>query len=220
MIYVCCKLFLFVRKSPRYEKRKKDYFYRKAKQQGYRSRASYKLLEIQKKFKVLKKGYNVVDLGAAPGGWLQVTSEIVGEKGKVIGIDLKPILPFKNSKNIITITGNAESPLVQKKAIELMGDKADVVLSDMAPDVTGNWTLDHSRQISLATLAFEIAKKILKEDGSFIVKVFMGEESTAFYETLKKEFKTVKHFRPKATRQQSAEEYFVCMGFKRAGTDE
>ncbi len=202
-----------MRKSPRYEKRKKDYYYRKAKQKGYRSRASFKLLEIQKKFKIMRRGDKVVDLGAAPGGWLQVASEIIGNQGTVIGIDLKPILPLENLTNVITLVGNAESPLIQTKIIQILKGKADVVLSDMAPDVSGNWNLDHSRQISLAYLALDITTKILKPKGNFVVKVFMGSNSQEFTDSVKQKFEHIKHFRPQATRQQSAEEYLICTGF-------
>ncbi len=199
--------------SDRYSKRKKDFYYRTAKRQGYRSRASFKLKEIQKKYRIFRKGDLAVDLGAAPGGWLQVISEEVGPKGLVVGVDLKPILDFENRPNIITIVGNAESPLVQEKIISLLKEKPDVVVSDMAPNVTGHWDLDHARQISLARTAHSIARNLLKQQGRFLVKVFMGQETEDFLAELKDDFAEVLRFRPKATRKTSAEEYFVCRGY-------
>ena len=193
--------------------RKDDYYYNKAKEEGYRSRASYKLKQIQERFGVFDSAERVVDLGAAPGGWLQVAAEYVGEDGLVVGVDLLPIEPL-GLGNVVTIVGDVEDPLVREEVVEVLGGCADVVLSDMAPNVVGDWGLDQFRQISLARLALGLSLRLLHDDGWFVVKVFQGGEHERFIREVKHYFREVKNFKPRASRRQSAERYLVAHGLK------
>ncbi len=195
------------------EKRKKDYFYRKAKVEGYRSRAAYKLLQANKSYRFIKPRNRVVDLGCAPGGWLQVASKLVGSKGKVLGVDLKPIKPL-NLPNVQFLQGDVSDESLPKKIISLIGGKLDVVLSDLSPSISGVWEVDHARQIDLAASALSIAKLTLKDGGSFFVKVFDGPYLKEFIAEMKKHFHEVKILKPKASRAESAELYLLGKGFK------
>ncbi len=188
---------------------RRDYYYKKAKIEGYRSRAAYKLKEIFKRFKVVKKGFIVIDLGAAPGGWLQVAREFVGEKGFVLGVDLAPIKPFswKNVKTMQLDITSEEAINVIKES--LPKNYADLVISDLAPKVSGVWSLDHFRQIFLAEKALEIAEKILRPGGNIVIKVFQGELLPDFIRKVKKLFRKVKLVKPKASRKHSAEIYVI-----------
>ncbi len=196
------------------EERKDEYYFKKAKKEGYRSRASYKLKQINEKYRVFQPGMLVIDLGCAPGGWIQVMRELVGETGRIIGVDLLPVQPF-NHDNITIIQGDFTLPETLGKVLEEShNEKANVIASDMAPDVSGHWSLDHERQIYLAELAFQACKPLLRKKGVFITKVFMGQYLKAFEQNLRKAFTAVYHYRPKATRKKSAEEYLICKGFK------
>lgn len=195
------------------EKRKKDYFYRKAKVEGYRSRAAYKLLQANKSYRFIKPRNSVVDLGCAPGGWLQVASKLVGFKGKVLGVDLKPIKPL-NLPNVQFLQGDVSDESLPKKIISLIGGKLDVVLSDLSPSISGVWEVDHARQIDLAASALSIAKSTLKDGGSFFVKVFDGPYLKEFIAEMKKHFHEVKILKPKASRAESTELYLLGKGFK------
>jgi len=187
-----------------------DYYYRKAKIEGYRSRAAYKLKEINEKFKILKKGDVVVDLGAAPGGWIQVSREIVGEGGLVVGVDLNPIAKFPWS-NVKTIQADITNPeTVEKIKAMLPKGYADVVLSDVSPKISGAWDTDHARQIFLAGNALKIAVEILREGGICVLKVFQGCLLKEFLNEVKKYFEEVRMFKPKASRKGSAEIYVIA----------
>ena len=194
-----------------YSDKKKEHFYKEAKRVGYRARSAFKLLQIQKKFNILKENNTVIDLGAAPGGWSQVAKELVGEKGTVVGIDLfliKPIL------GITFLQGDMTKETSVEELIELIGEKkADVVLSDMSPDISGNYSIDHARSIFLCEQAFETAKLLLKTGGSFVCKVFSGEEIENLIKNIKLRFKTVKRFSPVASRKSSSEEYVIAKYF-------
>ncbi|MHA1868514.1 MAG: RlmE family RNA methyltransferase [Candidatus Heimdallarchaeaceae archaeon] len=185
-----------------------DYFYNKAKKQGYRSRASYKLLQIHEKFHIFKKNQKVVDLGASPGGWTQVASEKVGNNGLVIAID-KAYIPPLNLKNVDILQMDIMNETISEYLKERYG-LVDVLLSDCAPNVSGKWSLDHSIQIMLAERAIKIAEDILKDEGWIIVKVFQGEQFTNFVSYSKKVFTTVKLFKPQASRKKSAEIYLIA----------
>lgn len=199
-----------------FEGRKKEYFYQKAKQEGYRARSAYKLKQLQKKFYIIKKNSTVVDLGAAPGGWSQVASEFTGAKGKVIAIDIKPIRPFTSKKNILIYKMDMRSEQL-REVLEKITETGlvDTVISDLAGNVTGNWDLDAERQNFLASLAFEACKKILRSEGTFVTKIFRGATIQEFDALVKPYFQKIKRFRPPATRKHSAEEYYICKGFKR-----
>jgi 23S rRNA (uridine2552-2'-O)-methyltransferase len=191
----------------------KDAFYRKAKKEGYRSRAAYKLLELARRFRLIKAGDRVVDLGAAPGGWLQVAAELVGPKGKVLGIDLQPIAPF-SEPNTIVLQGDATTAESQAKIKELLSAPADAVLSDLAPRLSGIRDADISRSVELARLAHGIARELLRPGGGFLVKTFVAEELRDYFDELKRDFATVERSRPEATRKGSSEIYFCAKGFK------
>ena len=195
--------------------RKDEHYYNKAKEEGYRSRASYKLKQIQDKFGIFDKAKYVLDLGAAPGGWLQVASEHVDEyEGMVLGVDLNPIEPLYN-ENVVTMVGDVRDLEVQEDILNFFDGKADVILSDMAPDVIGEWDVDQFRQIHLARIALRLCDKLLKEDGWFVVKIFQGGEHTRYIHEVKDMFEYVKNFKPAASRKQSAERYVVAHKLKK-----
>lgn len=193
--------------------RKRDYYYRKAKEDEYRSRAIYKLFQAVKKYRFIKEGDIVVDLGAAPGGWTQGAREIVGEKGFVLGLDMNPLNPFSES-NIQTIVSDIRIPETLQKITRLLPEEADVVISDAAPNVSGVWEVDHARQIELAEHALEIALKILKTSGNLFVKTFQGDMLESFIERIRQHFKTVKIIKPKASRASSSELFILGLNRK------
>ena len=193
--------------------RKSDHYHQRAKEEGYRSRASYKLKQIQNRFGVFDDARYVLDLGAAPGGWLQVAAEHVPEDGLVVGVDLEEIKPLWEP-NVVTILGDVRDPAVQEEIVGFFDGKADVVLSDMAPDVMGEWDVDQYRQIHLARIALRIADRLLRPSGWFVVKIFQGGEHQRFIGEVKAMFEYVKNFKPKASRKQSAERYIVARGLK------
>lgn len=195
------------------KRRKKDFYYRRAKEEGYRSRAAYKLLEAVKKHRFMKMGDIVVDLGAAPGGWLQASSEVVGRSGYVLGVDIKPIEPLPLS-NVKTILGDITSLETLKKIEEALPRKADVVLSDVSPSVSGVWEVDHARQMDLAQHSLRIATSILRPAGNFFVKVFEGDLLKGFVDQLKECFVKVIILKPKASRARSSELYVLGLSFK------
>jgi 23S rRNA (uridine2552-2'-O)-methyltransferase len=190
---------------------RKDRYRRLAKDQGYRARSAYKLLQLNDSYHILRKGSKVADLGCAPGGWLQVATKTVGDLGKVIGIDIKPIDPVPGA---IVIQGSIEDPGMADKVAVILGGKADVVLSDIAPNVSGVWDVDHARQISLTTSALLFARNVLKPGGSAVFKVFEGEMLNEMRAELRKSFGRVLLSKPSASRQESSELYVVCLDFK------
>ena len=149
--------------------KKRDYFYKKAKEEKYRSRASYKLAQANNKYSFMKYGDVVIDLGAAPGGWIQVAKKIIGNKGFILGIDLRPIEPFPQSY-IRTIVGDMTEQETRQQIQELLPRKANVVISDASPNISGIWEVDHACQIDLAQKALEIAFETLETSGNFFVK--------------------------------------------------
>lgn len=182
--------------------------YRKlAKENNYRSRAVYKLSQINKSYHILKRGMKIVDIGSAPGGWLQLASRIVGKDGMVIGIDLKSIEPIPN---VITINGDVEDEKTLGLILKLLDGKADLVLCDLAPNVSGLWEIDHLRQIDLTRKALEITKKILRADGNALYKLFQGETTPEFISDTKTIFSNVIITKPEASRKQSSEVYLLC----------
>jgi 23S rRNA (uridine2552-2'-O)-methyltransferase len=190
--------------------RKKDFFYKKAKADNYRSRASFKLLQINKKFRLIKKGDYVLDLGAAPGGWMQVAREVVGDRGRVVGVDLEEIMGFEED-NINLIQGDINDPEIIER-IKGLSQVFDVVISDASPDISGAWDVDHFNSIALAQSALNISRSLLKEGGNFLVKVFQGDLLDGFVSEVKKEFEFNRRAKPEASRKQSAEVYVVGCG--------
>jgi 23S rRNA (uridine2552-2'-O)-methyltransferase len=179
-----------------------DPYVRKAREQGYRSRAAFKLLELDAAEKMLKPGMTVIDLGAAPGGWSQVAAKKVGPKGTVIAIDLLPIAPISGVK---VVQGDFREKLPE-------GVKADVVLSDLAPNLSGIANVDQARVLDLSLGAIEICRKALKPDGVFVVKAFQGEAFEGLRARLKEVFMKVKVIKPPASRGESRETYAVARG--------
>ena len=189
-----------------------DSYYKKSKQEGYRSRAAYKLLELQQRFRLMRPGDVVVDLGAAPGGWLQVAAKFVGQSGKVIGIDLQPIETLREP-NIIFFQGDITSPEISKKISELVDGKVHCVLSDLAPRLSGIRDADAARCLELNRTALTVATALLRPGGSFLVKGFVNQELHTFTLELKQHFHSVQRTRPEATRQGSSEFYFFAKDF-------
>ncbi|MBS7616594.1 RlmE family RNA methyltransferase [Candidatus Bathyarchaeota archaeon] len=179
----------------------------------YRSRATYKLFQAVEKYHFIKIGDVVLDLGAAPGGWTQAARKIVGEKGFVLGVDLKPVEPFPEH-NVRTIIGDITEQETIKQILEMLPRKADVVISDVSPNISGVWELDHARQIDLAQKALEIALETLKPRGSFFVKVFQGDMLNDFIEMVKQHFEDVKLIKPKASRSKSSEMFVLGICFE------
>lgn len=189
-----------------------DPFVKASKVEGYRSRAVYKLLAIQEKDKIFRPGMKVVDLGAAPGGWSQLARELIGTKGEVYALD---ILPMPALPGVEFIQGDfTQEAVFNDLSQRLEQQKIDVLLSDMAPNMSGMKDVDQYRAMNLAELAFEMAKQLLKTNGVFVVKVFQGEGFDLFYHALKKAFKTANIRKPPASRSRSNETYVVAKGFK------
>lgn len=187
----------------------KDYFYHRAKDEGYRSRAAYKLQQINKKHNIIKPGASVVDLGAAPGGWLQMAKELSG--GRVIGVDLQKIAPIEG---VDTVKGDLTSESTIEKIEEIIGEHStDTVICDAAPNLTGNWSLDHGRSIELSEAALGVAKRLLIPGGHFVVKVFQGDMFRKFLDEVKANFVYVRSYTPSASRKQSAEIYVIGKKF-------
>ena len=193
--------------------RRSDPYHRKAKEKGYRSRAAFKLKQLNKRFNFLDGANYVLDLGAAPGGWLQVASEAIGEEGLVVGVDLERIRPLL-LKNVKTLIGDVTDEETVKQIIDAFPDRVDVVLSDMSPDISGVWEVDHMRQIHLTRKAMRIAEGILKPDGWLVLKVFQGSDYGKFLEEVRDIFSFVRVVKPPASRKGSAEVYVVAQGLK------
>ena len=194
-----------------------DEYVKKAKQQGYPSRAAYKLLEIQTKDHLFKPGMIVVDLGAAPGGWSVVARELIGSKGAVIAVDL---LPMKPIAGVTFIEGDFNEEAVFKQLDEAVKVHAvrgvvDLVISDMAPNISGEKSIDQPRSLHLLELAWDTARRLLKPGGSFVAKVFQGPGLDEVLMQLRRHFKRVKLRKPKASRARSSEVYICAYEFSR-----
>lgn len=196
-------------------KHDKEHYYKLAKKQNYRSRASYKLKQLDKKYKLLKPHYNVVDLGAAPGGWSQVVCEVIGEEGtgSVVSVDLEYIKPIDHEA-YIGVKGDFTTPEIQETIMEIIDGKADVILSDASPKLCGIKDIDNFRTFDLATAVMNISDNILKKDGNLIMKAFQGEAYQELIGQLKKKFRTVKTTKPNSSRKRSSEMYVIARGFK------
>ena len=195
-----------------------DPYRRRAKAEGYRSRAAYKLKEIATRHGLIVHGDVVVDLGAAPGGWSQVAKELVGPTGRVVGVDLANIAAMEG---VTFVRGDLTKQETIDEVLKILakdakGARVDVVISDMSPQLTGNYTMDQANSVWLCEHAAAFARKVLDAGGRFLVKVFEGEDYAAFRDDLKKSFHTVKPYNPPASRKQSSEIYLVATGFKPA----
>ncbi len=197
------------------QERKNEEYYKKAKKEEYRSRASFKLKQLNRKFKIIKTGDSVVDLGAAPGGWSQVALELVGEDGLVVAVDLNRVKPFPE-ENFWSIKGD----FTQKDTLDeiertLLG-KAQVIISDASPQLSGIKDLDQLRSIDLAQSVLKISESILKYKGNIIIKVFQGEGYPELLKEIKQTFQTVRTTKPPSSKKKSGEMYVVGRGFRRA----
>ncbi|MDG1025262.1 MAG: 23S rRNA (uridine(2552)-2'-O)-methyltransferase RlmE [Gammaproteobacteria bacterium] len=189
-----------------------DVYVRRAQEEGYRSRASFKLLEIQEQDRLIKRGMTVVDLGAAPGGWSQVAANLVGDKGQVIASD---ILPIDSLPDVEFLQGDFTEQAVLDSLIKLLKDEhADLVISDMAPNMSGMRDIDIPQVMYLAELALDLARTVLKPEGSFLAKVFHGEGYEELQKQLKSSFTSLKVRKPKASRARSSEIYLLASGFR------
>jgi 23S rRNA (uridine2552-2'-O)-methyltransferase len=193
--------------------RKNEFYYKKAKAENYRSRATYKLVQANEKYEFIKRNNVVVYLGAAPGGWIQAARKVTGKWGFVLGVDLNPIEPF-TQEYIRTIIGDITDPAIVENIMSFLQRKPDVVMCDAAPNISGVWEVDHAKQIDLATNALKIALKLLKVGGNFFVKVFQGDLLDQFYQLVKRNFYEVKYVKPLASRTQSSEIYILAIGLK------
>jgi len=190
--------------------RKQEYYYRKAKKLNYRSRASFKLMQIDERFHIFSSGDRVVDLGAAPGGWLQVAVNLVGEDGRVVGIDLRPIKPVPGAETLI---GDIRSPESITALRELIGE-ADVIISDMAPNISGAYSTDHARSVDLCMYCLQVADTLLRQGGNVVMKVFQGDMMEILLRETERRFDNVRLHSPEASRKTSSELYVIAKGFR------
>jgi len=186
-----------------------DPYVQAAKQQGWRSRAAFKLIELDDRFHLIARGSRVVDLGAAPGGWTQVA--VKKGDAQVVGIDLLPVEPVPGAT---ILQGDFADPALLERLRGALGGQADLVLSDMAPNTTGHNATDHLRIMALTELALEFALEVLAERGAFVAKVFQGGSERQLLDRLKRHFATVRHAKPPASRKESSELYVVALGFR------
>ncbi len=205
--------------SPHFDKMSKrwlkehftDQYVKRAQESGYPSRAAYKLLELQEKDHFLKLGMTVVDLGAAPGGWSMVARDCVGKQGHVIALDLLPMDPLPG---VTFIQGDFQDEEVLNALLTEIGDRpVDLVMSDMAPNISGQKSVDQPRSVQLVELAWDCARRVLQPGGTFLAKIFQGEGVDDLVKALKNDFQTVKLRKPKASRSRSAEFYILGIGF-------
>ena len=189
---------------------KRDHYRRLAHEQGYRSRSAFKLRELNKAYRIIGPGFNVLDLGCAPGGWTQVASQLVGNHGKVMGIDASYVEDIPGAE---LLRANIEDESLVDEVLEFFERKLDALICDLSPNITGAWSVDHAKQISLNYSCAKIMDKVLRYKGNALFKVFDGEFSNEFRDYLKKKFARVKLTKPKASRKQSSELYFVCLGY-------
>jgi len=186
----------------------RDKTYLRAKYEGYRSRAAYKLLELQQKFSIIRRDDNVVDLGAAPGSWLQVLRTLTD--GKVLGIDLNPIAPIEG---VETIEGDLTDPVIQAQVVTILG-QVNVVVSDASPKLSGHKSYDQARSVALGEDALQFACKVLKHGGNFVVKAFQGTDFPELHVRAQQHFHVVKTYNTKSTRKGSTEFYLIAKNFK------
>ncbi|RCL24418.1 23S rRNA (uridine(2552)-2'-O)-methyltransferase RlmE [Pseudomonas sp. AFG_SD02_1510_Pfu_092] len=191
-----------------------DPFVKQAQKDGYRSRASYKLLEIQEKDRLIRPGMSVIDLGAAPGGWSQVTSRLIGGQGRLIASD---ILEMDSIPDVTFIQGDFTRDEVLQRILEAVGDShVDLVISDMAPNMSGTPAVDMPRAMFLCELALDLATRVLKPGGDFLIKIFQGEGFDVYLKDVRSKFDKVQMRKPSSSRDRSREQYLLGRGFKGA----
>lgn len=196
----------------RLEDAKKDHYRKLAKEQGYRSRSAFKLIELNQKYNLIKSNDNILDFGAAPGGWLQVASKLIMPKGKVIGVDLLPIKPI--NENVTILQGDIRDEKVVNNILNEAGRKVDIILSDIAPNISGIWKIDHNNQIDLTRLIINRFPELLEKNGGCLLKAFDGPMLKPLENELRKNFTNVKLIKPKVSRNASSELYIACRNFR------
>jgi len=189
---------------------RKDHYRRLAHEQGFRSRSAFKLKELNKSYRLIGPGFYVLDLGCAPGGWTQVAVKLVGNQGKVMGVDLSYVEEIPGAH---IVRENIENEHLVDDVLSYFGRKVGAVICDLSPQVTGNWSVDHARQISLNYDCTKLMDKVLANRGNAVFKVFDGEYTLEFRDYIKKKFARINLTKPDASRKQSSELYCVCMGF-------
>lgn len=189
---------------------RRDHYRKLAKEHGYRSRATYKILELNNSYRIIGPGFYVVDLGCAPGGWTQAAIKLAGNHGKVVGVDNTYMDEIDGS---YFIKGSVEDESVADEILEYLGGRANAVICDVSPNITGHWSMDHAKQISLNYSCTKIMDKILATKGNAVFKVFDGEYSIEFRDYLKKKFAKVHLKKPNASRKPSSEMYYICLGY-------
>jgi len=189
---------------------RKDHYRKLANVEGYRSRSSYKLKELHKSYRIIGVGHYVLDLGCAPGGWTQVAVQLAGNKGKVMGVDTSFVEEIPGA---YMLKSDICDGSVTKEILSFFGKKVNAVICDLSPQVTGNWSVDHSTQISSNYAAAKIMDQVLEKNGNALFKVFDGEYSNEFYQYMKKKFFKIKLKKPKVSRKQSSELYCICLGY-------
>lgn len=189
---------------------RKDHFRKLAQEQGYRSRAAYKLKELNQSYRIIGPGFYVLDLGCAPGGWLQMARKLAGNRGKVMGVDMSYVEDVPDTH---TLRASIEDENVVDEVLDYFGKKINAVICDLSPQVTGNWSVDHAKQISLNYDSAKIMDKVLAPKGNAVFKVFDGQYSIEFRDYIKSKFAKVKMTKPKASRKPSSELYYVCLGY-------
>ena len=198
----------------RLEEARRDLYRRKAKEEGYRSRAAYKLIQINNKHRIILAGFKVLDIGCAPGGWLQVSSDLVGNRGLVVGVDITSVR-ILGKKNIVIIHEDITAEGFAPRLVESMGKgKADCVLADLSPKLSGIWDMDHFKQVELCHKVVDMLPEIMVQDGACVIKAFHGAELESLTRRLRQSFKRVDISKPEASRSESSEVYLVAMGFK------
>ena len=189
---------------------RKDHYRKLAHEQGFRSRAAFKLKELNQSYRLIGPGFSVLDLGCAPGGWTQMAVKLVGNQGKVMGVDLSYVEEIPGAH---VIRENIEDEHVIDEVMSYFGRKVNAVICDLSPQVSGNWSVDHAKQISLNYDCTKIMDKVLAHKGNAVFKVFDGEYSMEFKDYIKKKFVRINLTKPQASRKQSSELYCVCLGF-------
>ena len=201
---------------------RRDQYRRLAKEQGYKSRAAFKLIEANKKYRFITQGSRVVDFGSAPGGWMQVASEITGPGGIVVGVDLSPVR-LKKHDGLVSLQADVNDPGLPTKIAEVLGGLADVILSDLSPQVSGVWEIDQRKQIDLSLRVLELCGILLKPGGKAFCKMFEGEGTPEARDRFRRSFAVLRVVKPAASRSASSELYYYCEGFVKvappSGTD-
>lgn len=191
---------------------RRDHYRRLAREQGYRSRAAYKLKELNKSYRIIGPGFYVLDLGCAPGGWTQIAVGLAGNQGRVMGVDTAYVEEIPGAG---LLRASVEDEFLADDIMDYFGRRVNAVICDMSPSVTGNWSVDHARQISLNYSCSKIMDRVLASGGNAVFKVFDGDYSDEFRRYMDGRFSRTKTTKPKASRKPSSELYLVCMGFRR-----